>query len=288
MAKIGFVILHYETIEDTIRCVESIKKYIKQNNYEIVIVDNGSTNGTGEELKNKYQEESRINVIIQSENLGFAKGNNIGFLFCKTQLNCDFIVMLNNDTEILQEDFVEIIQDEYKASNFAVLGPKIILLDKTINPIVGKMRTKKQIRNEIIKTYIKLFLNYLYLDEITNKIQKKGKKDEINELLEKANERLENIVLHGCCLVFSKEYIDKFDGIDERTFLYHEEELLYERLRKNNLKIVYNPKLKIYHKEFSSTKYIGKTERKTNRFRYKNLILSGKILYNDLKNEVIK
>lgn len=287
MSKFGFLILHYQTIDDTIKCVKSIQKYIKSDDYdyEIVIVDNGSTNGTGEELYKKYQGNEKINVIIQEENLGFAKGNNIGFKLCKTKLNCNFIIMLNNDTEIIQNDFIEIIEKEYKKSFFAVLGPQIILTDQTINPVVKNLRTKKQIRNEIIKTYIKLFLNYLCFENVINIIKKIRSKQTNKILCDQTNERLENIVLHGCCLIFSEQYINKFDGIDDRTFLYHEEELLCIRLNKNNLKNVYNPELKIYHKEFSSTKYIGKTKIKTNRFRYKNMILSGKILLEELKNK---
>ena len=50
MDKIVYVILHYYTIEDTRKCVESIIEKEKDNNYEIVVVDNNSPNGTGEEL----------------------------------------------------------------------------------------------------------------------------------------------------------------------------------------------------------------------------------------------
>ena len=54
MKKIVFLILHYINITETQKCVETIKKIIEYKNYEIVIVDNGSKNDTGEYLKNKY------------------------------------------------------------------------------------------------------------------------------------------------------------------------------------------------------------------------------------------
>lgn len=278
---IGFIILHYQTIEDTIKCIESIKRNIL-NNYQIVVVDNASPNSTGEILDKKYYNDDRIKVVLKKENLGFAKGNNAGFKYLKENFNCDFIVMMNNDTEILQENFYNIIEEEYFDSQFDILGPKIILADNTINPIVTKMRTAKDIRNEIIKLRLKLLLNYVHLDRIVD-IKKIFNKRTSNNL---PNERHENIVLHGCCLIFSRKYIEMFDGIDDRTFLYHEEELLFERARKNNLKIIYSPKLKILHKEYGATKTIAKTKNKTRRFRYKNLILSAKVLYKDLKNEI--
>lgn len=285
MLKVGFVILHYQTIEDTTKCVESIVSYIKKEDYEIVIIDNGSTNGTGKILSDKFQSKERIHVIVENKNLGFAKGNNIGFKYCKEYLNCDFIVLLNNDTEIIQEDFVEKINREYQKSNFAVLGPQIILADKKINPIIGKMRSVNQIKNEIIKLHMRLVFNYLHIEWIIDFGQKLLKRNTQDKTLQdQANMRIENIVLHGCCLIFSRQYIDRFDGLNDSTFLYHEEELLYERIRKNGLKIIYNPEVKIHHKEYGSTKYIGKTKNKIKRFRYKNLIISGKILYNELKN----
>ncbi len=283
MSKFGFLILHYETIDDTTSCVKSIRQHIKSHDYDIVIVDNGSTNGTGSKIKSMYEHENDISVLLEKENLGFARGNNVGFKFCKYEKKCDYIIMINSDIEIIQDDFLERIEEEYRNSNFAVLGPKIILADDTINPVVKRMRTAKQIKSEIYKNYCKLFLNYLHLESIVD-IVKHDLKNNVNVDTD-VDERLENIVLHGCCLIFSKQYINKFDGIDDRTFLYHEEELLYERLRKNDMINVYNPDLKIYHKEYGSTKHVGKTKNGTKRFRYKNIIRSGKILYKELKTK---
>ena len=63
-----------------------------------MIVDNGSSNNSGKLIDSKYKDMSNIHVILLKDNLGFAKGNNIGFQYAKKELNCDFICMLNNDT----------------------------------------------------------------------------------------------------------------------------------------------------------------------------------------------
>ena len=76
-------------------------------------------------------------------------------------------------------------------------------------------------------------------------------------------------MLNGCCLIFSKEYIDKFSGIDDRTFLYYEEQLLYIRLKRNNLISVFNPKLEVLHNEGVSTN--KKTKNKKNRHEIDSL-----------------
>ena len=89
-----FVILHYYTIEDTVNCVQSIKEIETYgNNVKIVIVDNASPNRTGKLIQEKYIDDPQIHVILSSENLGFANGNNLGFEYAKKQLKSDFIIL---------------------------------------------------------------------------------------------------------------------------------------------------------------------------------------------------
>ncbi len=283
--KIIFLILHYYVIEETQKCVDSIQKNMSNKEYEIVIVDNASANGTGKKLQEIYSDNKRIHVIINEENLGFARGNNVGFKFAKEQLNATFIVMLNNDTELLQSNFSNLIEDEYKKSKFAVLGPKIILKDKSINSICTKLPSAEEIRKRIRNTKIKYVLKYMHLEKVIKIISyiiKKLKKVEPTEE-PNVNKRQKNIILHGCCLIFSPKYIEKFDGIDDKTFLYCEEELLFIRLIKNKMISIYNPNIKIYHAEDAATNAISKNNRNKELFVYRNLIKSYKILLEELK-----
>ena len=126
--KFNFVILHYLTIEDTTNCIESIRNKCCNYEYKIIVIDNASPNNSGKTLEKLYKKDKDIKVIINKENLGFAKGNNIGFKIAK-QEGADFIILCNNDTELIQENFLELIIQEYEKSSFAVLGPKIILKD---------------------------------------------------------------------------------------------------------------------------------------------------------------
>lgn len=288
--KIVFLILHYYTIDDTIKCVTSIKERIDTNNYEIVIVDNGSPNGSGQELKKKYEKDENIHILINDKNLGFANGNNLGFQYAKKQLKADFIVMLNNDTYLIQNDFCKVIMDEYSESEFGVMGPKIILRGNKVNGIYKKLPTVKEQKIRMLRIKVLHILSIFNLNNIYLKLKKKIReiiKGEIKENDYNIYEtRFENIILHGCCLVFSPQYIKLFDGLDNRTFLYCEEELLFIRLINNKLKTIYNPKLLIFHNEDSATDALTKTKRKKEKFVYKNLIRSNKILLNELKNTI--
>lgn len=287
--KIVFLILHYYTIDDTIKCVNSIKSNIDADNYEIVIVDNASPNDTGKELEELYKDNDKIHVLINNKNLGFAQGNNIGFKYAKDKLKADFIVMQNNDTYLIQKDFYNTILNEYNESNFGVLGPKIILKNNKINGIYTKLPTIKEQERKLLILKILYMVNLFNIEHIflktKNLLKKILKKNTIQPKVDEelSNQRQKNIILHGCCLIFSPKYIELFDGLDDRTFLYCEEELLFIRLMNNDLVSIYNPQLLIFHNEDAATNAITRTKRKKAIFTYKNLIKSNKILLEELK-----
>jgi GT2 family glycosyltransferase len=92
--KVSIVILNYNTKNLVVHLIKSIIKYTKGVTYEIILVDNGSTDGSVEEiqaLKNKYQE---IKIIKNDKNLGFARGNNA----VKNRVHGKYILFLNSDT----------------------------------------------------------------------------------------------------------------------------------------------------------------------------------------------
>ena len=130
-----------------------------------------------------------------------------------------------------------------------------------------------------------LYINklYIFVKELFKNLLIKLKIKKQVKIEEDTNTRYENIVLHGCFFIFSKNYIEKFDGLDDRTFLYGEEELLAIRLKKNNLKSVYNPEIKIFHNEDSATNAITKSNRDKKIFVCKNQIKSIKILIEEMK-----
>ena len=273
--RIGFVILHYQAIDETIACVKSIKSRIDTENYEIVIVDNGSPNKSGDALFEMYKNEEKITVILTGSNLGFSAGNNVGFKYAKEQLNCDFVCMTNNDTEIIQDDFFEKVIEEYEKSHYAVLGPEIYLKDGSICEYPKQLfklneldKDRERVRKLILKN--KLFIEsvHIFLFKTISKLihwnEIRHKYREIKE----PDKRMENVRLHGCCMIFSPIYISKFDGLEVRTHFYGEEDVLFVRLIRNSMKSVYQPNVKIFHHEEAATSMrMGKNYKKR-RFIY--------------------
>lgn len=279
--KVCFIILHYQTIEDTKECIKSILANIKYDNYNIIVVDNGSPNGTGKKLAELYKNNPKVKIIISENNLGFARGNNLGFQYIKNNFDPDFIIMINNDTIMQDQDFIKKIIEEYEKEPYHILGPKIISLvnQKNQNPMPATLRNLKEVKTGIFKTRMLLLLNYLRLDGILLKVYEKLIKKVENDNLS----QVKDYMLHGSCLVFSKDYIKKYDGLYNKTFLYGEENILYFISKRDNLELRYFDDAFIHHKEDSATNSIVKEENQKRRFQYKHSLKSFKELYKLMK-----
>lgn len=282
--KFAFVVLHYMTFEDTTECVDSILTNIQYNNYQIIIVDNGSPNNSGKLIKDKYEKNSKIKIILNKNNLGFACGNNIGFQFAKYELVSDFIIMINNDTIIKQSDFVIKIIEEYERQKFHILGPDILSTKDGVhqNPRRLTLQNEQELRKLIKLYYVKIFLNIFLLDDILEKTKKRIFKTTWIKTGEEHTpswkEKKENVKLHGSALIFSRDYIELYEGLNPNTFMHSEEAIIYFIVKRDKLKTIYCPDIKILHKEDSSTDKVYNKGYKKRRFYYKNFIKSGKVL----------
>ena len=136
------------------------------------------------------------------------------------------------------------------------------------------------------KVSFKLFLNRIFgLDAVYEWLLRKllGQKDKkFDESL--LTRRAENVLLHGSFLIFSRDYISKFDGLNDRTFLYHEERLLFLRLLQNGMKSVFTPDIEIFHKEDAATKTVSAKNRLKRRFQYRHYINSAKVMLDVMRN----
>ena len=94
--NLSIIIVSYKRLDCLRKCIQSIVDTVKKIQYEIIIVDNHSADGTPEVICREFPS---LKMIENTENLGFAKGNNQGILVSRGE----FILLLNNDTEALPE-----------------------------------------------------------------------------------------------------------------------------------------------------------------------------------------
>nr|WP_269155280.1 glycosyltransferase [Photobacterium damselae] len=92
--KVSLIVLTYNNLQLTKDCLEGIEKNTFYPNYEVIIVDNLSTDGTRDYLKENYLNKNKYKVILNNENHGFSGGNNIGL----SAADGDILIVINNDT----------------------------------------------------------------------------------------------------------------------------------------------------------------------------------------------
>ena len=300
--KFAFVILNYMTAKETEECINSIYDKCKKTELKIYIVDNCSPDKSGELLKKKYKKDSRIEVILNDDNIGFARGNNVGFIKAKNEYKADYIILANSDTVLLTDDFCNKIDNKHKEYDFAVLGPKEILPDGSNFPLVSKYPTIEatKINIRVIKSRYKAnnskIYSLYYKTKGFVKRVKRGLKRRIKKLLgikskvvtkEKLDPNIEykDLMLHGFFLIFSKTYIDKFDGLDDRTYFYGEEDILMIRLKRAGMHSLYDPSLEVFHNKGVSTNKKDKDLKAKNNFIYSSKLKSLYILLEELEKD---
>lgn len=278
--KTAFVILHYETTDDTRECLESLTKYLIYKDVNIILVDNGSVNGKLDKIQEEYLYNGKIHFIYSEKNLGFAKGNNLGFRYAKEVLGSEIIVLCNNDLIFRQNDFIEILEKLYREKNFDIAGPKIISMVDYINqnPIPVLYKNIYELDNRILKYLILFCASSFNLDLLIHKCFGQEAK-QYSEI-----ESGQDFQLHGACLIFANNYIKLFDGLYDQTFMYEEESILKYIAKKEVLNMMYADELTVYHKEGSSTEKVFGKGKEKRRFYYK-WNLNSCLLFRSLMKE---
>lgn len=236
--KLVIIILNYNNANDTIACIKSILKQIKDN-ICIVVVDNCSSDNSFHEIKNYYRgqqliENERISFIQSNANYGYSKGNNLGLKFALLDETIEYFWILNNDT-ILKEDCIAKVLEYLKinCNEKEVLGTLLTkynqqniiqALGGIYNPIIGKTKL-------------------LYPDLPKEKLTKKH----IEITLKEAN------YLIGASLIFSKKFLNEVGLFNEAFFLYSEEVDIIKRSKKFGYKINLIQDAIVYHKEGGTT-----------------------------------
>ncbi len=263
MYRVAVVILHYENVQDTLECIKSLDEQIEMD-FDIIVVDNGSDYGKVETIESLYSDRSDIHFLHSKENLGFARGNNLGFRYAKHELHSEIIILANNDLIFEQKDFVKKLVETYKENRFDVAGPKIISLVDGMNqnPVARMFYTKQDVQKRYIKTSVLYCLNVIGLDFLLKKIFAKP----IQEFQYYPSKDFQ---LHGACMIFGRDYVNKYEGLYSGTFMYGEEDILRYQVEQNHLKLLYLDKLTVKHKEGSSTNTVLKKNKLKRRFFYK-------------------
>ncbi len=217
--KVSIIILSWNGLNDTIECLKSVKK-IDYPNYETIVVDNGSTDGSQEKIKKLFSE---VTLLCNGENLGFAGGNNVGIRHAMKN-GAQYIWLLNNDTVVESDTLCKLVSVGEKLPQLGLLSPVIYHYSDP---------SKIQYCGSFFNFDDFSYTNIKNLDEI------------------KAIPKM-NSFLWGTALLIKRKVIENIGYLNEKYFAYHEDaEYSMRALRVGYLNKV-EVSSKIFHKNYGA------------------------------------
>jgi len=254
-----FIILHYLIYEETVKCVNNLINTV-EGDFKIVVVDNCSPNQSGEQLQKHFKNNEKVHIILNDKNDGFARGNNVGYQYAKKYLKPDFAVIMNNDVEIIQKDIIERITKIYDTEKFYVLGPDIFSTSAQIHQSpksttaydLEKVKAvnqayKKKMDSKILVPLRCCLKQFRPLRMVYHKKKNHNLKIDFSK-------QYFNVPLHGSCLIFSPLFVQKRSvAFFEGTFFYYESEILDYECKRDHMKTMYDPSIKVYHHQNLAT-----------------------------------
>ncbi|PLY05621.1 MAG: hypothetical protein C0625_12370 [Arcobacter sp.] len=236
MYDVSIVTVNYNSSDDTLNMVRSVKKNTSLN-YELIIVDNNSSLDEFRKL-DSLNDIKNIKVIRSKINLGFAGGNMLGF----KEVNSKYCFFQNNDTLVMNN----VIDKLYKAcendENIGLISPQ--LYDENRK----RTTTFRSFPNIAEKYFGKGFQKLISRKKIYNN------KKEYHEIIDVG-------VVSGASMFFRKKVFDKIGGFDTNFFLYCEEEDLSKRVWESGFKVCLEPRAHLIHLCGNSTSRNFKIER---------------------------
>ena len=221
--EVVIIVLNWNGFEDTVECIGSLKKQ-SYPNYKILIVDNGSTDGSDELLKKEFPE---LAFIQTGKNSGYAGGMNAGMRHVLAS-RAEYIILLNNDTIVAPDFTAELVNAALEEKMAGILCSKIYFYDRpetlwyagaSFNTLLGWGRHR----------------GYAQHDD--------GRFDAVEETQRPC----------GCSMMVTREFCDRTGLLDEEFFCYFEDVDWGLRARRNGFKVLYVPASKVWHKGFKST-----------------------------------
>lgn len=223
MAELSVILVSFNDRQNLGLCLSSLFEAIRDIDAEIVVVDNHSTDGSAELIKQKFP---RVKLIENSQNEGFAKACNKGLY----QTSGAYVLFLNTDATINADALSLLLKEIRENPNVGGVGPALETGKGTFQVSFGK-------KVDFFSAFIqKAVLNPYF----TRKLKKDGKKKDVGWL-------------SAACLLTRREALEAAGFFDERFFIYFEDIDLCYRIRENGWKLIFLPCAKMIHIGGSTT-----------------------------------
>jgi hypothetical protein len=251
--KLSIIIVSYNTSELTLACIKSIFKYKPEFDFEVIVVDNGSSDGTVSSIRHPELISGSLSLIQNKTNLGFSKANNQGI----KKARGEYILLLNSDTEVTKDSIDNLVNFAENNNNAGAVVPRLLNEDGSIQKYFYKAPTLWR----AIKQY------WLHID------------NEMDPYYPKVRSPVEVEAAVMAAFLITPKALQKIGLLDERYFFYYEDLEYCRQLRKNGLKIYYLPDVKITHLVGASGKNLASWDNQWRRFIPSSKIYNGIVVH---------
>ncbi len=230
--NLSIVIVSWNTANLLAKCLESVYAYPPFCSFEVLVVDNASTDSTVALVKNQFPQ---VKLIQNKENIGFAPANNQAI----RQSSGRYVLLLNPDTEVKQNALELLVQYLEAHPNVGAVGPLTFNPDNTL-------QTSCYPRPTLLREFWRLF----HLDRMW--LYGSYRMSDWNQ-----NQPRQVDTLLGACLMVRRKILDEIGLLDEDYFIYSEEIDLCYRLQQAGWTLFWVPRAKIIHCGGQSTKQVA-------------------------------
>lgn len=244
---VSIIIINYKTPDLVMACVDSIYKHTTDLNFEIIVVDNGSNDGSYDQLKASLPKDA---ILIKSDiNLGFGKANNLGVRSATGR----WLFLLNSDTLLLNDAIGVLFRYIENHNDVGIVGGNLYSIDRQPSgSYCEKFDTVKSVKqesswHEIIKSiHIRREIAKLPYDERL--------REQYQQHFNFSDEPKDVAYIYGTDLMISRMLFLELNGFDPDFFMYGEETELSFRVHKKGYSIRCVPEAKIMHLDGASVK----------------------------------
>ncbi|HUS51885.1 MAG TPA: glycosyltransferase family 2 protein [Candidatus Bathyarchaeia archaeon] len=214
---LSIIVVSFNTKDLLNNCLKSIFNQTKGIDFEVIVVDNGSTDSSPETVKSLINQKKPLSLIENKKNFGFAKANNQAIKKARGK----YFFLLNSDTILKDSPFSELISFAKKHPQAGVIAPKLLNKDGS-----------KQLSAASFFTLPKVLLWLSTGDRFL--FSSPGKACQADWVM-------------GAAMLVRREAIEKAGLMDEDFFMYMEEVEWCFRIKKSGWQIWFNPEAEIYH-----------------------------------------
>jgi GT2 family glycosyltransferase len=231
--KLSIIIVAYNSFGYLRKCLDSIYSYPPETSFDIIVVDNASSDGTGKYIKNR-----RPGVILVSneKNKGFAAASNQAI----NATDSRYILLINSDCEVFEGSIERLVDYFEKIPEAAIAGPKIINSD-------GSLQYSCRRFPSFFGAAVHTILTHIYPD---NPFSKKYKLVDVSR-----EEPFSVDWVSGSCMMIRRSAIEETGLLDENYFMYVEDIDICYRMWQKGWEVHYMPHSEVLH-------HIGGSSRK--------------------------